>query len=34
MNDPRRWRLVLLGVFLLALAVRLAIIFEGAGAPY
>ena len=34
MNDPRRWRLVLFGVFLLALAVRLAIIFEGAGAPY
>jgi len=32
--DPRWWRLALLGVFLLALAIRLAIVLEGAGAPY
>ena len=34
MSDSRRWRLLLLGVFLLALAVRIAILLEGAGAPY
>lgn len=31
---PGWWRLALLGVFVLALAVRLAIIVQGAGAPY
>jgi thioredoxin-like negative regulator of GroEL len=33
-GSPRWWRLAILGVFLLALAVRLAIVFEAADAPY
>ncbi len=32
--DPGWWRLALLGVFVLALAIRLAIIVQGADAPY